>query len=332
MKITINPNSIDDYRSFLLAKSQCGQNTGFEPLWIPDWLFDFQKSLVDWSIRRGRAAIFADCGLGKGQPEGAMILTPAGFVPNTMLNIGDLIVSSNGVAYPLKARYIRGLQECFRVYFSDGCSFVVDADHLHILRTNNDRQRGKSWRVISTRDLIDRLPIRYGKNSKSRNLDIPLVSPIQMERREHWIHPYVIGVLLGDGCITTGCTVTIADEHIIETVRALLPIGWTLSHKSRYDFKLSYGGKNKREFIQELRRLGIYGARSATKFIPQEYLGETVLTPFMGVGSEVYGAVINGRRGIGIELKPSYYRQAVQNLLQAVGNQPRQLGLVPHES
>jgi len=42
--------------------------------------------------------------------------------------------------------------------------------------------------------------------------------------------------------------------------------------------------------------------------------GEVVLTPFMGVGSEVYGAVINGRRGIGIELKPSYYRQAVKNM------------------
>jgi len=42
--------------------------------------------------------------------------------------------------------------------------------------------------------------------------------------------------------------------------------------------------------------------------------GEVVLTPFMGVGSEVYGAVINGRKGIGIELKPSYYKQAVRNL------------------
>lgn len=42
--------------------------------------------------------------------------------------------------------------------------------------------------------------------------------------------------------------------------------------------------------------------------------GENVLTPFMGVGSEVYGAVLNGRRGIGIELKTSYYRQAVRNL------------------
>lgn len=42
--------------------------------------------------------------------------------------------------------------------------------------------------------------------------------------------------------------------------------------------------------------------------------GETVFTPFMGVGSEVYGAVAQGRRGVGAELKPSYYRQAVKNL------------------
>lgn len=42
--------------------------------------------------------------------------------------------------------------------------------------------------------------------------------------------------------------------------------------------------------------------------------GETVLTPFLGVGSEVYGAVACGRRGIGIELKEAYYRQAVKNL------------------
>jgi len=42
--------------------------------------------------------------------------------------------------------------------------------------------------------------------------------------------------------------------------------------------------------------------------------GETVLTPFMGVGSEVYTAVECGRRGVGVELKKSYYKQAVRNL------------------
>lgn len=44
--------------------------------------------------------------------------------------------------------------------------------------------------------------------------------------------------------------------------------------------------------------------------------GDTVLTPFMGVGSEVYSAVRAGRRGIGIELKETYFRQAAKNLEQ----------------
>ncbi len=42
--------------------------------------------------------------------------------------------------------------------------------------------------------------------------------------------------------------------------------------------------------------------------------GDKVLTPFMGVGSEVYGAVLNGRKGIGFELKDAYFRQAIKNL------------------
>lgn len=46
--------------------------------------------------------------------------------------------------------------------------------------------------------------------------------------------------------------------------------------------------------------------------------GETVLTPFMGVGSEVYGAVINGRKGVGVELKRSYYVQAQRNLASII--------------
>lgn len=45
--------------------------------------------------------------------------------------------------------------------------------------------------------------------------------------------------------------------------------------------------------------------------------GEVVLTPFMGVGSEAYGAVINGRKAIGVELKASYYKQAVKHLSAA---------------
>lgn len=54
-----------DYRAFLDSKAQYGASSGFAPLWLPDFLFDFQMSLVDWAVRKGRCAIFADCGLGK---------------------------------------------------------------------------------------------------------------------------------------------------------------------------------------------------------------------------------------------------------------------------
>jgi hypothetical protein len=52
--------------------------------------------------------------------------------------------------------------------------------------------------------------------------------------------------------------------------------------------------------------------------------GETVLTPFMGVGSEIYGALLNGRKGIGIELKASYYKQALKNVGAAVVERDRE--------
>jgi len=55
--------------------------------------------------------------------------------------------------------------------------------------------------------------------------------------------------------------------------------------------------------------------------------GEVVLSPCMGVGSEVYGAVLNGRKGIGIELKPSYFRQAVKNLASVATQQQEQSAL-----
>src|SRR5262245_53673432 len=56
---------IMNYDKFLEKKSQICHMDGFKPVWMPDFLFDFQSALVEWCTRKGRAAIFADCGLGK---------------------------------------------------------------------------------------------------------------------------------------------------------------------------------------------------------------------------------------------------------------------------
>lgn len=54
-----------DYATFLAKKSQWDSASGFEPNWLPDFLFGFQRDLVDWAVRMGRAALFTDCGTGK---------------------------------------------------------------------------------------------------------------------------------------------------------------------------------------------------------------------------------------------------------------------------
>lgn len=53
------------YRQFLESKSQLNDNYGFDPMFLPDFLFDFQRVLSEWSMKKGRGAIFADCGMGK---------------------------------------------------------------------------------------------------------------------------------------------------------------------------------------------------------------------------------------------------------------------------
>jgi hypothetical protein len=54
-----------NYVQFIEHKSQLNADHGFEPKELPSFLFDFQADLVTWALRKGRAAIFADCGLGK---------------------------------------------------------------------------------------------------------------------------------------------------------------------------------------------------------------------------------------------------------------------------
>ncbi len=54
-----------EYAEYLQSKSQLDSYDGFDPLWMPDFLFDFQAYVTDWHIRKGRSAGFLDCGMGK---------------------------------------------------------------------------------------------------------------------------------------------------------------------------------------------------------------------------------------------------------------------------
>ena len=270
--------NLKDYQDFLAQKANVADTAGFEVEddWLNPMLYPFQRDIVKWACRRGKAAVFADCGLGKGQPYGSKVLTPSGWSNIEQLRIGSRVISSDGKPYPVRGVYQKRTQDTYRFHFSDKTSLVVDSDHLHITRTNNERQRKKPWRVMSTQELLDCGNIRYGKGGKSRNYDIPVVKPVAFDRRcQTYLDPWLMGVLLGDGCICSHTpVVTNGDEDLIDMLRQRLPDGYTTHRKtgSDYDWAICWKDNTKSPMKNHLKRIGLWGKRSHEKFIPPEYM------------------------------------------------------------
>lgn len=81
------------YADFLERKLHLGGEWGFEPSALPDFLFGFQRDLVTWSTMKGRAALFADCGLGKTPMQLAWSYLVAAHTGKPVLILTPLAVS-----------------------------------------------------------------------------------------------------------------------------------------------------------------------------------------------------------------------------------------------
>jgi len=88
----------DEYAAFLASKSQIGGEHGFEATWYPDAAFDFQRAKISWATRKGRAAIFADCGLGKTLEQLAWAENVVRHTNGNVLILTPLAVSAQTVA------------------------------------------------------------------------------------------------------------------------------------------------------------------------------------------------------------------------------------------
>lgn len=123
-----------EYQEFLDAKSQQGDGCGFAPVWIPDGLFDFQKVLTEWAIVKGRAAIFADCGMGKTRMEITWAENIARKTNKPVLIITPLAVGSQ-VTIP--EAHALGI-ECYKaVGKPTGGIHVINYERLHQLNSDN---------------------------------------------------------------------------------------------------------------------------------------------------------------------------------------------------
>jgi phosphate starvation-inducible PhoH-like protein len=215
---------------------------------------------------------------GRSQPYSSRVLTASGFQPIGSLSVGDLVIGSDGRPTPVLGVYPQGRREVFRVRAQDGASTLCCGEHLWAVATRDDRRRGKPVRVLETREMIGQL-----RAAHAHRFELPLVSqPVEFPAQDVPLDPYALGLLLGDGCMTTSTTpsFTTADPELASALELALD-GIELRRKSEVDYVLrhiaGYRGSRGGVIVSNpvtvvLRQLDLAGTRSNTKFVPDRYL------------------------------------------------------------
>jgi phosphate starvation-inducible PhoH-like protein len=216
---------------------------------------------------------------GRAQPLFSEVLTPAGFRPIGQLEVGDLVIGSNGRPTPVIGVYPQGRKEVFRVRTQDGASTLACGEHLWHVFTPEDRRRGKPARILETRAMIGRL-----RRAHQHRYELPLLSaPVELPRREVPISPYALGLLLGDGCFSSRATPSFstADRELAQALEAELD-DIELAPKGGGDHVLRHvrghrgGVAVANPVTAVMRDLGLAGKKSPTKFVPELYLRNDV--------------------------------------------------------
>lgn len=231
----------------------------------------------------------------KGEPYSSPVVTPFGLRRMGNLKVGDIITDINGGMQRVICITELGNVKVYRITFSDGTSVRCTADHLWKIKATNVRTKKRlrynlgqeaDWRLWTT-DMIRQLLERQSDGELSTgankcNLLVPLCQPVRFTRSfngkaKPQTPAYVMGCLLGDGCITDTvkngsydallCT---ADDEIAGYFREY---GFDMSNFARKqggrasDYRIKDG-----TLRADLHNLGLYGCNSHNKFVPEYYL------------------------------------------------------------
>jgi hypothetical protein len=239
-----------------------------------------QKEALNFAIDRADhgkgVALFMDCGTGKALPLTTPILTPTGWTTMREIKIGDFVVGSGGKPTKVLGVYPQGEQEIYRITFSDRTTADCTGDHLWEVTTGNRKKRGQASLILSAVEMLQQgLKITRG----NRKFFIPMVAPIQFRERPITIDPYLLGLLLGDGYLRKGCvSLSTGDSEILNAITQPLfnTYGISPKHRGRYDYNLTNQKGKKNGLVGEVKSLGLAGTHAATKFIPDNYIYNSI--------------------------------------------------------
>jgi phosphate starvation-inducible PhoH-like protein len=264
---------------------------------------------------------------GRAQPVFTKVLTPKGFRPIGELRVGDQVIGSDGCPTEVLGVYPQGFKEIYRVHSQDGSSTLASGDHLWTVYTRSDRRRSRPPRVLETKEMIGNL-----RAAHYHRYELPLLSAaVRFAPRSVPLDPYALGLLLGDGCFSCKATPSFAttDPELAASLEQLIP-GIKARRRSDVDYLLNRIRRPGEVITMTnpvtgaMRELGLSGARSKTKFIPEDYLfnsSDVRLAVLQGLLDSDGGPVTQSGRTCRIQLTTvsNRLREDVTFLVQSLG-------------
>jgi hypothetical protein len=214
-------------------------------------------------------------GHGKAQPLNSLIQTPNGAVKMGDIKVGQTVLTKNGSTV-VSGVYPQGLKDIYTITFNDSSIVRSCKEHLWqvVERGNNGKKEEK---IVPLEDMINNLTLNGGK----KRFSIPIFQS-QYEDRDLPLDPYMLGVLLGDGCLAKGSIKLCTSEKEIEEyfskeldkIDCKIYTKWINKCTSSVISKKE-NGKSISYVEKAIIDLGLRGDFS-TKFIPEIYLHNSV--------------------------------------------------------
>lgn len=243
-----------------------------------------QKEAVQFLLSRKKCILADDMGVGKMEPVSSLIPTPNGFKKMGDIVKGDKVFDMHGNAVEVLKTFPHKDKDIYEITFNDGTKVKCGLEHLWYVRNTN--WKDKRWETLSLEQILEKgltkkiSDSQAKQGTKIRNKWIvPTVKPIKYEEKDFFIHPYILGLCIGDGNMCSGKVAISIPENESESadrVRILLNEGYTLhkdtsSNCPRYNIVKSIGNASYRNsYITEFKNLNL-NIHGNEKFIPEIY-------------------------------------------------------------
>jgi len=227
-------------------------------------LYDYQIDLINKAIKHKRGIIQAPTSAGKSQPLDSLVYTPSG--PKSMgeINIGDDVCTPDGKVTKVIGIYPQGPKEVYEITFSNGDKVQSSKDHLWKLDCNLNKWEDK---IKDTNYIIDKL-----KNKSRSGLAIKFASFVYFNKQKIRIHPYLLGVLIGDGALKNDVKLSNIDNDLLNKVKKIVKKGYGLYHIKNCDYAIKKNERGSRyNFYRDMIKYYGLNKLSHEKFIPNQY-------------------------------------------------------------